>query len=128
MKDRASVNSSTWLFVAALVSIPIMAVACARYRAHKLYLGWIAVLTAGGIVAGFAALPPHHSGGRAALLLALTYLPLAALYAVVPGSWVRRGATWKSTLAITGAASVLGVPAWFVYAIFISCSLGHDCL
>jgi hypothetical protein len=110
-----------------LATVAATALLCAKQRAHKAYLACVAVLTAAGIALVFTSLPPHHSGLEGAILSVVMYAPLGALYGFVPGYLVRRGATRREILFTTAAVTLVGVPVWFGYALYVSCYLGHDC-
>ncbi len=121
-------NFGPWFFLGSLVTIALTAVLCAKSRAHRAYLAGVAILTAIGTLLAFASLPPHHSRLGGALFVVVMYAPLGVLYAFVPGYLVRRGASRREILFTTFIMTLVGIPIWIGYALYVSCYTGHDCL
>jgi cytochrome bd-type quinol oxidase subunit 2 len=122
------VNFGLWFLVGSLATIAIAATLCARRRAYRTYLACVAVLTVAGIVLVFASMPPHHSGLGAGVTSVVMYAPLGVMYGLVPGYLVRRAASRREVLFTTAVITIVGVPIWFGYALYVSCYVGHDCL
>jgi hypothetical protein len=113
------------LLIATLVGAA--ASVCSPGRRYGVYLAVISVLTAGGVAFGV-----HGSPGPAndlvLLIEAAIFAPLGIVYSVIPGLLVRRGSSTRLLWVVTFLTTVVAVPAWVFWGVYVSCTLGHDCL
>lgn len=112
----------------AACSITATAALCARRRAYASYVGSVALLTAAAIAVAVVTRPAYYQERQAIFVAIVMFVPLAAVYLVLPGQLVRKAAAPRKILITTIFVTVIAVPIWLVYDLYAACYLGLDCI
>jgi hypothetical protein len=115
-------------FAVLVLGIGGIAALCAKFHWYKGFVIYVSGLTVLGIIAAQVSLPQHSHDARGLLGSVASILPLGAAYLFPLGTMVRRTAAPRSVVVASLILTLVAVPLWMAWAIFISCTIGQDCL
>ncbi len=116
------------VLVCFVLAIGGVAALCSKFRWYKGYLIYVSALTILGIVATDVSRPHYGTDARGLLASIASNLPLGAAYLFPLGTMVRRAAAPRSIIVASFILTLVAIPLWFAWTIFIGCTIGQDCL